>query len=140
MALTLCLTSCKGKSQPFDPDSTAQALVQAQGVFSETLEPLEEPVTLALYELEGQDGVEAVSYHSTGATAEEVSVFRFADEEAAKAFVPRAQIYLADQLEANGGYRPLELPKLENARLERRGSTVLLLVAADYQAAQALLK
>lgn len=109
-------------------------------MFSETLEPVEAVVALSLYGLEGEEGVELASYHSTGATAEEVSVFRFADEEAAKAFVPRAQIYLADQLEANGGYRPLELPKLENARLERRGSTVLLLVAADYQAAQALLE
>lgn len=108
-------------------------------MFSETLEPLEESVALSLYALEGQEGVEVTSYHSTGATAEEVTVLRFADEEAAQAFVPRAQLYLADQLEANGGYRPLELPKLEKALLERRENTVLLLVAADYQAAQPLL-
>ena len=139
MALTLSLTSCGGKKPPFDPAVTAQALVEAPGVFSETLEPLEEAVALALYGLEGQDGVEVTSYHSTGATAEEATVVRFADEAAAKAFVPRLQLYLADQLEANGGYRPLELPKLENARLEMRENSVLLLVAADYQAAEALL-
>lgn len=135
----LSLTGCQRKQPPFDPATTAQALVEEPGVFSETLEPLEESVALALYGLEGREGVEVTSYHSTGATAEEVTVLRFADEETAKAFVPRAQIYLADQLEANGGYRPLEIPKLEAARLERRGTDILLLVAADYQAAEGLL-
>lgn len=139
LSLGLNLTACQKKQPPFDPATTAQALVEEPGVFSETLEPLEESVALTLYGLEDQAGVEVTSYHSTGATAEEVTVLRFAGEEEAKAFVPRAQLYLADQLEANGGYRPLEVPKLESARLERRGTDVLLLVAADYQAAGALL-
>ena len=48
--------------------------------------------------------------------------------------------YVQSQIEANEDYRPGEIPKLENALVSQQGSTVLLVVANDLDAANALLK
>ena len=44
--------------------------------------------------------------------------------------------YVQGQIEANRDYRPAEIPKLEDAVLDRRENTLLLVVAADTQAAK----
>lgn len=138
MALALC--ACGGEAKPFDPVETAAALLEAPGVFSEELERLDNFTAIPLYELSDYEWVEIESYHSTGATAEEVTVLRFLSEEKARDFEAKAQSYLADQREANESYRPQEMPKLEKAVTERRGETFLILVCADYEAAQTALK
>lgn len=135
--LCLVLAACGGgEKAPFDPETTARALVSEPGVFSEELERLEDPVTLKLYGLE-EDKVEALAgYGSTGATAEEAAVFRFVDEASAQAAMEQVQAHWEYMKESNVDYRPQEMPKLEKAVMERRGNTVLYLVAADYEAAQ----
>lgn len=136
--LALCLCACAGKA-PFDPEETTGALLAQPGVFSEELERLEDPVTLKLYGLE-EDKVEALAgYGSTGATAEEAAVFRFVDEASAQAAMEQVQAHWEYMKESNVDYRPQEMPKLEKAVMERRGNTVLYLVAADYEAAQKVL-
>ena len=46
---------------------------------------------------------------------------------------------MADQKEALADYQPQEVSKLENAILEAKGDTLLLVVAADDQAARTAL-
>ncbi len=138
--LCLLLAGCGGAEEPFDPAGTTQALLDAPGVFSEELTQLEQPVVDQLYGLGDSGAVEAVCWYSTGATAEEVTVLLFDSEDAAEAFVDRAWDHIAQQKEANETYRPQEMPKLDKAVVERRGETLLVLVAADYEAAQAVLK
>lgn len=138
--LFVCLTGCGGETkEPFDPETTAQALLDAPGVFTETLERLDPAVVEGEYGLEGQGASEVVCYYSPGGTAEEVTVVAFEAEPSARAFVDTAQAHIADQKEANETYRPNELPKLEKAVVERRDCTVLVLVCADYDAAMAAL-
>ena len=74
------------------------------------------------------------AYRSSGATCEEATVFHFADEAAAQTALNALSDYIAAQIHANRDYRPAELPKLEQAILECRGNTVLLVVAADREA------
>ncbi len=135
--LCLLLAGCGGAKEPFDPAGTAQALLDAPGVFSEALTELDGAM---IYDLEGSGAVETVCWYSTGATAEEVTVLRFDSADAAKAFVDRAWEHIAQQKEDNKNYRPQEMPKLDKAVVEQRGETLLVLVAADYEAAQAVLK
>lgn len=138
--LFVCLTGCGGEAkEPFGPETTARTLLDAPGVFSETLERLDPAVAAGEYGLEDPGAGSLVCYYSPGGTAEEVTVVACADEEAARAFETAAQAHIADQKEANETYRPNELPKLEKAVVERRGSTVLVLVCADYDAAMAAL-
>lgn len=151
----LSLAACGGGGgAPFDPEATTAALVSEPGVFSEELERLETVIAQRQYSLEGYlstrqrkyppegyeqgrlDEVRVAAYRSTGATAEEVAVIAFADEDQAKEYEAWAPTYLDEQREANVDYRPQEMPKLDDALIRRRGSTVLILVAADYQAAE----
>lgn len=137
--LLTCLAACGGEKTkaPFDPETTAQTLLDTPGVFTETLERLDRAVVEGEYGLEGQGASEVVCWYSPGGTAEEVTVVTFEAEASAEAFVDAAWDHIADQKEANESYRPAELPKLEKAVVERRDCTVLVLVCADYDAALA---
>lgn len=153
--LCLVLAACGGgEKAPFDPETTARALVSEPGVFSEELERLDTVIAVRQYVLEdyltpeqaaaepseptGQYGggaLRVAAYRSTGATAEEVAVMAFADEDQAREYEAWAPTYLEEQREANVDYRPQEMPKLDDAVIRRQGRSVLILVAADYEAA-----
>ena len=125
LAFTLILAACSGGGAPagaYDPDATAQALLDS-GAFSEALE---EPEAAAVYT-------------STGATAEEIAVLVFSTQEEADDARKALEARVSDQKDACEGYLPAELPKLEQAIVKESGSSVLLVVANDSQAAQAAL-
>ena len=82
---------------------------------------------------------DAIVFRSSGATCEEVALLTCADETAAQTAANTLDRYIAAQLEINKDYRPAELPKLKQVFLERRGTTILLLVANDYKATYELL-
>lgn len=69
---------------------------------------------------------------------EELAVLRMADAEAAAAALEAVQAHVSDrrESEAETQYKPEDLPKLEKALTEQAGNTVLLVVCADYDAAQ----
>lgn len=138
--IALGLAACGEKAaEGFDVEATPKALMDA-GAFSEELEPLEEVILLRLYELDEDKVAASVGFASTGLTAEEVAVFEMTDEAAAKDAEVLLQNHLEYQKESNVDYRPNEMPKLEKAMVERRGKTLLFLVAADYAAAEEVLK
>lgn len=145
LALLFCLTACSAvhtPTQPFDP-ALAIRLVEAD-VFSEPLEPLDADLIWILYELDRSMALQeeltgAAGYCSTGATCEQVIVLCFSRQESATAACDALSGYLDGQLQTNRSYRPAEVPKLEKAILSQRGSTLLLLVADDYDAAAQLI-
>jgi len=148
LACLLALTACQGKNDPaptpFQTD-LVQDMVEAGG-FSETLEELDGDTAFALYKLADyglvrEDLTECAVLRSSGATCEEAAVLIFGGEKGgdAEAMTQVGQAlkdYVQSQIDANTDYRPAEIPKLEQALVERRGDTLLLLVANDYQAAQ----
>lgn len=139
LAALLCLglAACgeKAETSVFEVDKTPKALMDA-GVFSEELEELEEVILLRLYELDEDKVEKSAGFASTGLTAEEVAVFVMADEQSAKDAEALLQAHLDYQIEANEDYRPQEMPKLDKAMIQRRGKTLLFLVANDYAAAE----
>ena len=140
LAFTLILAACSGGGAPagaYDPDATAQALLDS-GAFSEALEALDADLIPSLYGLESQPEAAAV-YTSTGATAEEIAVLVFSTQEEADDARKALEARVTDQKDACEGYLPAELPKLEQAIVKESGSSVLLVVANDSQAAQAAL-
>ena len=134
IALTLVACGGKKKAAEFDAESTPTALM-ASGAFSEELEQLEEVILLRLYEMDESKVTASAGFASTGLTAEEVAVFEMTDEAAAEEGEALLRAHLEYQKESNVDYRPDEMPKLEDAVVERRGKTLLFLVAADYEAA-----
>lgn len=139
LTLVLCLAACGEKTAAFDPEATPKALMDA-GAFSEELEELEEEILVRLYEMDESKVAAAAGFASTGLTAEEVAVFEMTDEQAAKDAEALLLAHLDYQKESNVDYRPQEMPKLNEAVVERRGKTLLFLVAADYSAAETVLK
>lgn len=147
-ALALALAACGPKAPaaadaPFDTQTTVQALVEGKA-FTEELEELDTDMAFTLYGLE-EAGLERTALtgsqvlRSSGATCEEGVVLAFSDEGAAQKGEEALAVYLQGQKDANFIYRPEEMPKLDSAIVERRGTTLLLVVAGDLDAAKAAL-
>lgn len=132
-AMVFALVGCTDSKEPFDVERDTQALLDG-GAFSENLEEMDEVIFTRLYGLEEGTLSEGKVYGSTGATAEEVAIFEFSSEEAAKAAVTLCEERLSYLKESNVEYRPQEMPKLEKAMIRQIGNTVLFLVANDYEA------
>ena len=141
-ACLLLLSACTAKEEQasFDPEETTRALLDS-GAFSETLEQLDTQVAVMLFGLEGavEDYEGSVVYYSTGATSEIVAVIQTGEEGDTETVAQTLQTWVDSQVEATRDYQPAEVEKLEHAILEQRGTTVLLVVAADWEtAAQAV--
>lgn len=143
LACALLLAVCAGCGQKkeqvssFQPEQTVQALLDS-GAFSETLEELD-PTLLFSLPGDAEDYAGSVLVYSTGATAETAAVILTPDADRAGQAETALQTWVDGQIEAERNYRPAEVEKLENAILEVRGNSVLLVVAADWEkAAQAI--
>lgn len=139
------LTACaRGESGSAWTEDSLQAFLDS-GAFSEELEELDTDILWTLYRLEdaglSREQLESArAFRSAGATCEEIAVLTFADESAAELAAGALKAYVDSQIDSNRNYRPQEIPKLEDAKIDRRGSALLLLVAADAEAAAQLLK
>ncbi len=142
LSATLILGICVGcgekkpeKESSFQPSQTVQTLMDS-GAFSE---PLEELDPTLLFQLPGEaaDYEGSVLRYSSGATAETAAVICVRQADQVGAVKAALETWVQYQIEAEQDYRPAEAEKLENAILEVRGFTVLLVVAADAAKAQA---
>ena len=139
LAMVLGLTACGGKEDETVWDTgDVQALLDS-GAFSEELEELDKDTAFILYKLAdyGLDRLSgAIVRRSAGATCEELAYLVLDSEDSAKTAEKALEDYVQSQIEANEDYRPDEIPKLEDAYISRRGSTLLLVVANDIDAAK----
>ncbi len=137
LSLLLLLSACGGSSaKTYDPQAATQALVDAEA-FSV---PLEELDASLLYDFQGY-GIDADKLTtslalSASGYAEQVSVTLWKTEDDAKAATDAFVEYLLDMEETYRSYAPLESDKLSHAIVSRRGTSVLLVVPADVNAAQ----
>ena len=142
LALTLALTACGGGAGDSDRYEAAQTAAMAEaGAFSEELEEVDADTAFALYRLAGaglsrEDLKECAVLRSAGATCEEVAVLVFTSADKAKTAESALKDYIQSQIDSNTDYRPDEIPKLEEALVDRRGESVLLVVASDLDAAK----
>lgn len=137
-ALLLSLCACGKKPPPFDPDTDAGALLDA-GCFSEELIELPSELACATYGIDAATVTESAFYCSAGTTAEELAILVLRDADAARAALKQLQYRVEDRTEDMRNYLPAEVPKLEQAIVSLRGSSVLLLVANDYDPAAPIL-
>ena len=146
LVLTLALTACGGGESgqsAYSPDQV-QAMADA-GAFSETLEELDGDTAFALYRLADyglsrEDLTDCAVLRSSGATCEEGAVLVFVGEDQADQGRKALESYVQNQITSNRDYRPAEIPKLEDAILEQAGDSVVLVVAADTEAARTALE
>ena len=102
------------------------------GAFSEALTEIDQDTACLLYGIDASTVTACAVYGSTGATAEELAIFTLKDSDAAGAALSALQLRVEDRTEALASYLPNEITKLQSAVTEARGSSVLLVIAADY--------
>ena len=133
LLLVLMVSACGEKNKTVDVDQLADELLE-QVDFEDELTELDDSMVAALYGIE--DAEEQRVYLSSGATAEEVAVFRFATEEAAQAGMGTLNQRLESRKADFANYMPDEAARLENAVLEQSGCYVALCVSAGDEARQ----
>lgn len=133
LLLVLVASACGGKTQTIDVNQLADELLEKVD-FEDELTELDSNMVAALYGVEGAE--EQKVYISSGATSEEVAVFRFATEEDAQAGLDALQQRLDSRTEDFANYMPDEASRLENAVLQRSGCYVALCVSAGDEARQ----
>lgn len=141
LLLSALLTACGGESAPaaYDPSATAKALLDS-AAFTQPLEEMSlDLVCGPLYDIDAANVTGNAVYTSLTAGAEEIAVLTLKDEDAAKTALQALKDRVTDQTEALKDYQPDEVAKLEKAIVEQKGSSVLLVVAADPDAARTAL-
>lgn len=144
LALALGLTACGGKAEKTYTTKDVQAMADA-GAFSEELEELDADIAFALYKLADyglarEELTDCAVLRSAGATCEEGAVLVLSGEKAAKSAGDALKTYVQGQIDANVDYLPAEIPKLEGAYIDVKGSTVLMVVADNLDAAKDAVK
>ena len=140
LALLLGLSACSGGKSTaptaYDPAATSKALLDS-GAFAQELEALDADMAAPYLGL-SQEPEEAVVYTSLEGGYEELAILSFAEESAAQTALEEVQTHVAAlvETETDTQYKPEDLPKLQSARTERAGNTVLLVVAAYYDKVQ----
>lgn len=122
----------------FGPETAAQELLESKA-FSDILSPVTAKVAAALYGVKETDISACAVFCSTGATAEEIAIFKVQDENLARQLETAARARLKSQAAAYAGYGPQEVPKLEAADVRRQGVYVSCVVSADTEAAAAVM-
>lgn len=139
----LVLAACgKGEESPAAWTQDQGQKLLDSGAYSEELEEMDLDTAFLLYrfgdwELEREALAGGMVRRSAGATCEELAVLTFQTEEQAQTAQKALEDYLQVRIEENTDYLPAELPKLESAWLDRRGASVLMVVANDLEAAKA---
>jgi hypothetical protein len=124
------LAGCGGNSGELDAEAMTSALL-GSGAFSDLLNPVDAKVAGLLYGYAAGD-VSAVNvYCGTGATAEEIAVFKAVDPDAAGRLKEAVKKRVEDQERAFANYAPGEITKLEMAEIREKGLFVVMVVSAD---------
>lgn len=131
LAAALLLCACGDKPQEIDAGALAQELYE-KVTFADELSPAPDGAAERLYSISNAEN--ACIYIGSGATAEEIAVFEFADESSAKQALELAQARIEKQREDYASYIPEEVKKLDNALAERNGNYVVVCVAEGGEA------
>ena len=139
------LAACGGKDPApagYDPQTTAQALLDSPAPSTQELAQLDADLVPAYLGLEDASPRRRWSTPPWRGATRSWSVLTMADEECRRQR-PRqaAEAHVAAQTETETEvqYKPEDLPKLKDAVVRQAGSTVVLVVAADYDAVSAVL-
>lgn len=99
--------------------------------FTDQMTELGTSAALKRYTVSQSEADACAVYVGTGATAEELSVWKAKDAKSAEAILQNAKALVVSQENTYASYRPSEVPKLKNAVVEQQDTIVVLCVSAD---------
>jgi len=136
-ALTACGSGGKTVTE-VDFAALADELLSS-GLYNDLMSPLDGDVAAMLYQVDPGVIAESVLYCGTGATGEEIALFKAADTAGAAALAAAAQDRRSSQIEAFKNYVPAEVPKIEKAVIRTNGLFVAYIVSGDADKAARIL-
>lgn len=123
-------------SQQADVGEIGKKLAEAL-TFEDELTLADEDMAGLLYGID--TAVQSSVYISSGATAEEIAVFEFAEEQECKEAFALAEQRIEDQKEAFASYVPKEVKRLDGAVIKQYGRFLAVCICDDSQKAEELL-
>lgn len=139
-AVFTVFTGCSAKKfsgEKVEPQKWADS-IRSGAKFTDQLTELGTAASLKRYSAAQGDVEGCAVYVGTGATAEEFSVWKMKTDAAAETLEQNARKLLDAQKNSYADYRPAEVPKLQNAVLERQENVVVVCVSADDAGAKSL--
>ncbi|MGI6013467.1 MAG: DUF4358 domain-containing protein [Oscillospiraceae bacterium] len=134
-AAMLVLSSCSSQSKTIDAEKLSEDLLN-NVTFQDELTLADDNTAKKLYNVE--DFVNAYVYISSGATAEEIAVFEFKDEDSAKQALDNANTRISEQKDSFASYIPEEVKKLDNAVVKQTGCYLIVCVSDGSEAADTI--
>lgn len=130
---------CSSHEKVYDVNLLADSL-EDSGAFSDILSEVDIKIAAALYGFDEADVAESKLLCSTGATTEEIGIFKCVDKAAAARVLAFAQKRVESQRTAYESYAPAEMPKLDEAIVEQKGVYVFYIVSNDAEVAVGAIK
>ena len=139
--LAAIFAGCSGKPTniSYDVDTLSQKIREG-GSFSDLLSPVDKKMAGSLYGFDSEKVTECALLCSTGATPEEVGIFKCTDEEYAKELLSLAQARVKTQKSTYESYAPGEIPKLDDSLVYGEGQYVFYVVSLDSAKAKEIIK
>lgn len=134
LTISTALAACGGSSSK---EIDAQALVNElmeKVEFVDELSPVKSEMVPKLYGIDNAQ--EAYVYMGSGATAEEVAVFKFASEQDAMDALAKIEQYIAARKDSFANYIPGEVARLDNAVIRQSGEYLALCVSEGSTASE----
>ena len=123
------LSGCGEKDvENVDFDALSGQLLDS-GAFTDLLCPLTKDITASLYGIDEADIENFALFCSTGATAEEIALFKAVDEAAAQRIMDAVEKRITNQITSYENYVPEEVPKLEDAIIRQNGLFIAYITA-----------
>ena len=132
--LTLMISGCSGKTDEIQIDTKAMVNDLLEKVeFDDELNAVDDDAIIkTLYDID--NAVESCVYISSGATAEEIAVFKFENKKAAEEGQKKVLERISAQKENFATYIPEEVKKLDNASVNQAGNYVAICVSGSDEA------
>lgn len=128
LLLSACGVPADTEDIQIDMEALANTLLESE-LFGETLNKADDGIAEMLYDIDGASA--ALVYIGSGAVADELALFEFANEADAKSAISSAEARIAAQKDSFAAYIPEEVPKLDHAVLETYGRYLIVCVSGE---------
>lgn len=138
VGLTVFLLAACGKTLELNPKETVDQL-QKDLTFTDEMAELDKDNACRIYGVEETLVDDCAGLRGSGATAENLSVWKADSADDAEEIKAQLQSFLESWTEGYADYKPEEVPKLESAVLSSAENYVILCVSADNDTAETLI-
>lgn len=133
LVLIFLFSACGGEKtavKDLDAASLADSLLKGN-IFSVSLDELPSSKASAFYGVEKEKVEDALLYHASGVSKEQIVVLKATDETAAADMASTLRELVQEWIQTDTDYAPQEVPKLEKTVLRQSGVWVVMVVAND---------